>query len=352
MRRIEPPKPSPAPLSATREAGANEAILYNRQNTKHLHTSHPQQVLSKILFYLVAQKKLRIFAENLLHPKTMKNNLKISPLDEFLLHKWEDEQARRFIIQNANRQAQRNQAAHATSPKPDLWASPFALGGHLFQDKGQMTRGKMPATLFFPFYNQQQNTYIPYAPFADRQYAAEYSKKEEEREARFSELADFMMLIENPDSVGYYPSDNSWGTPTGKGYDHNQVGGGVDRNTNVHLTAEERNPSYRISANREKNIRVQTIKEQDRSYKNRINETGSDIQLSDAKEKMLRQMIYKSPSKTAKWWSDKSIQKKFIEGSDEEALELTLEMHKNFFPKIHNERDKNLKKALRLGTKK
>ena len=70
-----------------------------------------------------------------------------------------------------------------------------------------------------------------------------------------------MMLIENPDSVGYYPSNNEWGAPEGKGYDKNQFGGGIDRNTNVHLMPEERDPNYHVSAEREKNIRVLTIKD-------------------------------------------------------------------------------------------
>ncbi len=54
---------------------------------------------------------------------------------------------------------------------PDSTYNIYNSGGHLYQRGGdttqQMTSGKMPATLFFPFYNQQQNTYIPYAPIAD-----------------------------------------------------------------------------------------------------------------------------------------------------------------------------------------
>ena len=44
----------------------------------------------------------------------------------------------------------------------------------------------MPATLFFPFYNQQQNTYIPYAPIADEAQRLDYLNRQLYRQSPVS----------------------------------------------------------------------------------------------------------------------------------------------------------------------
>ena len=177
-------------------------------------------------------------------------------------------------------------------------------------------------------------------PQADSTTVAEKQENIEE----LNKIADKITYLENPDSVGFDPVTRMWSSPTGKGYDHNQIGIGLDKGNKL-LTVEERKPDAKLPEERERELRYSIVAENEQSYKNRITDAikavdGFDGTLSPAKKFLLHEIIYKNRGKTIKWWSENARQ--FINATDDEAKEMVKEMHKKYFNKTYKERNRNL----------
>lgn len=166
--------------------------------------------------------------------------------------------------------------------------------------------------------------------------------------------ANFTGQVENPDSVGYNKATRTWSSPTLPGYDPNQIGMGIDRNTNIYLKDYERQPNAVLSEDREREVRLQTIQGLEKQYNNRIAYAKTlfpdfDGNLSQHKVNLLYQALYKSPKAVANWWERDTIQK-FINATDDEATKLIKDFHQKYFTQTYKGRNRALDRALSTTT--
>lgn len=174
------------------------------------------------------------------------------------------------------------------------------------------------------------------------------SKKQNDK--YYLDIANFTGLVENPDSVGFDYKTRTWSSPTLPGYDSNQIGLGVDKQNNPYLKDSERLSTATLSEQRERAIRLATIKGLNSSYNNRINFAKNNVKdfdgnLSQHKTKLIYQALYKRPSAVAKWWN-KNTAEKYINATDEEATQMIKDFHKKYFTKTYKGRNKALDRAL------
>ena len=129
--------------------------------------------------------------------------------------------------------------------------------------------------------------------------------------------AKYIEALENPDRVGYDASRDRWTSPTQKGYDHNQIGIGLDKNTN--------NDVKQFLAKNKRNwlTNAEMLNLQNKSFKyveGILSKNTKGMKLSNVKRAAAIGLLYHGHGPKL-WNKNHFLSKAFFNGSDQDFID-------------------------------
>lgn len=147
---------------------------------------------------------------------------------------------------------------------------------------------------------------------------------------------EYIKALENPNLIGYDKQNDRWTSPTGRGYDSNGIGIGLDKYTNSYVR------SYLSTHNKDWLSMDEMLQLQNKSFEwaeNVLNRNTKGLKMSNAKRVIALGIIYHGHGPKL-WKKQHSLHQALFNGSDKEFIDAVTKFysgnsrssrHKNFW---------------------